>query len=89
MTLLLSSLFFALKNLVNNSRESRAYERTNDEYPKNAHGSRVALHKSYQSGTEAASRVDRCAGKADAEDVYECECETDNESAERTVACLL
>ena len=89
MTLLLSSLFFALKDLVNNSRESRAYERTNDEYPENAHGSRVALHKSDKSGTEAARGVDRCACEADAEDVYEGERKTDHKSAEGAVTRLL
>ena len=38
------SLFLALEELVNESRNNRACKRANDEYPKYAHRSGVALH---------------------------------------------
>ena len=89
MLYLFLSFFFALEKSVNNSRECRAYKRTYDEYPKLAEGSGVAVDSRYNRGAEASCGVNRCACKADAENVNQCKCKTDYKTAEGTVLSLL
>ena len=81
--------FFALENLVDDSRSSRARERTYDEHPKSAQRLRVAVHRGDQSGTEASCGVHRGACKSDAEDMNKCKGKTDDKSSERSMTSLL
>ena len=76
--------FLRVKRVVAECRESAADSGSHDEYPNVLEG----VTACEESGSEGTGGVDGSAGKTDAEDVYENQCETDNETCEGAVACL-
>ena len=81
--------FFSVENFVEQSGQSSAHKRSNDEHPNLGKGSRVLIVDEGGEGRrDAAGRVDRGAGQIDADEVDEGEGEPDHDSRDLAVSCL-
>ncbi len=82
-------LLALLEELVNNCCESRAYERTNDEYPYASDSVGVTVESCNNSRTDRTCGVHGSTCQTDTEDMYQCEGKTDDQTAEAAVISLL
>lgn len=86
----LTELLLALfEELVNNSCESRTYERTNNEYPYASDSVGVTVESCNDSRTDRTCGVHGSTCQTDTEDMYQSESQTDDETAEAAVISLL
>ena len=81
-------LLFLFKCLINYGCDCRADKRTYDEYPEACKRLCIACDCSCDCGTDASCRVNRCACKADAQDMNKNKRKAYNKAAEAAVACL-